>query len=156
MPEATEEKLFGIGEAAARAGVSERALRYYQQIGLITPSGCTPGGLRRYSEENLYRVARIRELQNLLGLDLEEVGAVLANEDRVVELRRAYQSSRTDECRAQLVREGLQVQEALRSTVAGKLAHLEEFLAGVDASIARLRTLLEERSVDGDQSPAGE
>ena len=39
----------GIGAAAEKAGVSQRALRYYQQIGLLTPCGCTPGGLRRYS-----------------------------------------------------------------------------------------------------------
>ena len=59
-------QLLGIGAAAAQAGVSERALRYYQQLGLITPCACTPGGMRRYSEDDLARVARIRQLQALL------------------------------------------------------------------------------------------
>ena len=68
-PPAAGEPLLGIGAAAERAGVSERALRYYQQLGLLVPA-CTPGGLRRYSEDDLARVARIRELQALLGLDL--------------------------------------------------------------------------------------
>ena len=41
----TAGELLGIGAAAARAGVSERALRYYQQIGLLVrpaphPAGC--------------------------------------------------------------------------------------------------------------------
>ena len=44
--EERQEQLLGIGAAAERAGVSQRALRYYQQIGLLTPCGCTPGGLR--------------------------------------------------------------------------------------------------------------
>ena len=79
--------LLGIGEAALRAGVSERALRYYQELELITPSGRTPGGMRRYSEEDLARVARIRELQSLLGLNLDEIAAVLRNEDRIDEIR---------------------------------------------------------------------
>jgi DNA-binding transcriptional MerR regulator len=46
---APEGPLLGIGAAAARAGVSERALRYYQQLGLLTPCHSTPGGMRRYS-----------------------------------------------------------------------------------------------------------
>ena len=81
--------LLGIGAAAVRAGVSERALRYYQELELITPSGRTPGGMRRYSEADLARVARIRELQSLLGLNLEEIAAVLRNEDRIEGIRRA-------------------------------------------------------------------
>lgn len=140
------ERLLGIGEAAARAGVSERALRYYQQIGLITPCGHTPGGLRRYSEDNLARVARIRELQSLLGFNLEEVRAVLANEDRLAELRRAYKASGTDQRRTELIAEGLAVQEELRATIAGKLEHLQGFLSGVDSNIERLRSLLAERA----------
>ena len=44
--------------------VPQRALRYYQQRGLITPSGCTPGGMRRYSHEDLARVAKIRQWQH--------------------------------------------------------------------------------------------
>ena len=30
--------LLGIGAASGRAGVTERALRYYQQLGLLTPA----------------------------------------------------------------------------------------------------------------------
>src|SRR5579859_2811831 len=77
QPPDGQERLLGIGAAAARSGVSERALRYYQQLGLITPSGRTPGGLRRYSQDDLARVARIRQLQTLLGLNLDEIAIVL-------------------------------------------------------------------------------
>jgi DNA-binding transcriptional MerR regulator len=45
--------MLGIRAAASQAGVSERALRYYQQLGLIVPA-CTPG-LRRYSGQDLAR-----------------------------------------------------------------------------------------------------
>ena len=76
--------LVSIGAAALALGVSERALRYYQQLGLIN-RGRTPGGMRRYSEADLARVARIRELQSLLGLDLDEIAVVLANDDRLGE-----------------------------------------------------------------------
>jgi MerR family transcriptional regulator, repressor of the yfmOP operon len=135
-------ELLGIGAAAARAGVSERALRYYQQIGLLKPA-CTPGGLRRYSEDDLARVARIRELQTLLGLNLDEIALVLRNEDRIAQIRTSYQDARTsDDERRQLIREGIALQEGLLATVRSKRAALDAFLADLDARIETARGLL--------------
>jgi DNA-binding transcriptional MerR regulator len=139
---AAGEPLLGIGAAAERAGVSERALRYYQQLGLLVPA-CTPGGLRRYSEDDLARVARIRELQTLLGLNLDEIAVVLRNEDRLAQIRLSYHDERTsDEERRRLTRECLGLQESLRETVEAKRAALEGFLADLDARIHRCRDLL--------------
>jgi DNA-binding transcriptional MerR regulator len=148
---ATRPRLLGIGEAASRTGVSERALRYYQQLGLITPSGCTPGGLRRYSEEDVARVIRLRDLQHLLGLNLEEIRTVLANDDRLTALRREYRAEGTDEGRRrELIAEGLEVRSELRATVDTKLQALQDFLADLDAERDRLQRLL----ADPDRAPA--
>jgi DNA-binding transcriptional MerR regulator len=138
-------QLLGIGAAAQRAGVSQRALRYYQQIGLLTPSGCTPGGLRRYSEEDLARVARIRQLQELLGLDLDAIARVLRDEDRRAHIKRAYLDEGTSrEERQELLRESLDIQQRLRATVEAKLRGIEGFLADLDARIARTQALLDQ------------
>ncbi len=139
---AAGEPLLGIGAAAVRAGVSERALRYYQQLGLLVPA-CTPGGLRRYSGDDLARVARIRELQTLLGLNLDEIAVVLRNEDRLAEIRLSYHDERTsDDQRRRLTRECLSLQESLRDTVEAKRAALEGFLSDLDARIRKCRDLL--------------
>lgn len=136
-------ELLGIGAAASRAGVSERALRYYQQLGLLVPACTTPGGLRRYSAANLARVARIRELQTLLGLNLDEIAVVLRNEDRLAEIRLEWHDERTSEKeRRALSRECLVLQEDLRATVEAKRAALETFLADLDARIAKVRAVL--------------
>jgi DNA-binding transcriptional MerR regulator len=141
-PPAAGEPLLGIGAAAARAGVSERALRYYQQLGLLVPA-CTPGGLRRYSGEDLARVARIRELQALLGFNLDEIAVVLRNEDRLAEIRLSYHDERTsDEDRRQLTRECLILQESLRDTVEAKRSALQSFQADLDSRIQKCRDLL--------------
>ena len=138
-------QLLGIGAAAERAGVSQRALRYYQQIGLLTPCGCTPGGLRRYSEEDLARVARIRQLQELLGLDLDAIARVLRDEDRRAQIKRAYLDEGTSrEERQELLRESLDLQQRLRATVEAKLHGIEGFLADLDARIVRTRALLDQ------------
>jgi MerR family transcriptional regulator, repressor of the yfmOP operon len=143
-PPANGEPLLGIGAAAATAGVSERALRYYQQIGLIVPA-CTPGGLRRYSSQDLARVSRIRELQTLLGLNLDEIAAVLRNEDRLAQIRQAYHDERTSDAqRRQLIAECLRLQESLRATVEAKRKALEQFLADLDTRISKTRNFYAE------------
>jgi MerR family transcriptional regulator, repressor of the yfmOP operon len=140
-----EQRLLGIGAAAERAGVSQRALRYYQQIGLLTPCSCTPGGLRRYSEDDLTRVARIRQLQELLGLNLDEIARVLRDEDRMTQIKRAYLDERTSRSeRRQLLRESLELQHSLRATVEAKRMGIEAFLAELDARIAKTRALLDQ------------
>nr|WP_042179290.1 MerR family transcriptional regulator [Kibdelosporangium sp. MJ126-NF4]CEL13739.1 Transcriptional regulator, MerR family [Kibdelosporangium sp. MJ126-NF4]CTQ99426.1 Transcriptional regulator, MerR family [Kibdelosporangium sp. MJ126-NF4] len=50
-----------IGEVAERAGVSVRALRYYEQQGLLS-STRTTGGQRRYPEDAVVRVELIQRL----------------------------------------------------------------------------------------------
>jgi MerR family transcriptional regulator, repressor of the yfmOP operon len=143
QPLAEPGELLGIGAAAARAGVSERALRYYQQLGLIIPCCTTPGGLRRYSADDLARVTRIRELQTVLGLNLDEIAIVLRNEDRLAQIRRAYQhEDLSDSDRLQLGRECLSLLETLRGTVEAKRTALETFLTDLDARIGRVRDFL--------------
>lgn len=50
-----------IGELAARTGVSERSLRYYEEQKLLV-AGRTPGGHRDYPESAVDRVIRIQAL----------------------------------------------------------------------------------------------
>jgi MerR family transcriptional regulator, repressor of the yfmOP operon len=137
------EELLSIGAAAQVAGVSERALRYYQELGLITPCGRTPGGMRRYSEADLARVARIRELQAVLGLNLDEIAVVLRNDDRLAEIKAVYRDEHTGaEERAELARECLVLLEQLRHTVDAKRAALDTFLGDLEARVARVRAVL--------------
>jgi DNA-binding transcriptional MerR regulator len=148
-----QETLLSIGAAAARAGVTERALRYYQELGLLAPSAHTKGGMRRYSARDLERVARIRELQSLLGLNLDEIAEVLRNEDRTAEIRAAYFDAGTpDDRRRQLLEESLRLATELRRTVEAKRAALDCFLADLDSRLARIRAALEQRQA----GPAGD
>jgi DNA-binding transcriptional MerR regulator len=112
---------------------------YYQERGVLTPCASTPGGLRRYSEEDLARVARIRQVQTLLGLYPDEIAVVLQGEDRMAEIRQAYHHEDASDAER---RECLQLQQHLRATVEGKRLAIEEFLADLDARIIRVREFL--------------
>jgi MerR family transcriptional regulator, repressor of the yfmOP operon len=139
------EALLSIGAAAARAGVTERSLRYYQELGLIVPSALTKGGMRRYSQADLDRVARIRELQTVLGLNLEEISGVLRNEDRIAEIKAEYQTEGLpDDQRRHLLDECLTLALELRRTVEAKQEALNAFVIDLDARIVRIRSAMNE------------
>ncbi|MFK8911005.1 MerR family transcriptional regulator [Streptomyces sp. YS-3] len=59
-----------IGELAARAGTTTRALRYYESRGLLTARRAE-NGYRSYDEEDLRLLRQIRTLQDF-GFELEE------------------------------------------------------------------------------------
>lgn len=69
-----------IGDLARRAGKSPRALRLYEDIGLLGPSVRTEGGHRLYAQEAVVRLQWIERLQ-LLGLSLPDIRAFLESLD---------------------------------------------------------------------------
>lgn len=68
-----------VGELAKATGLTIRTLHYYDQIGLFSPSGHSASGHRLYSEKDFSRLQQILSLKDL-GLSLEEIQGVLANE----------------------------------------------------------------------------
>jgi MerR family redox-sensitive transcriptional activator SoxR len=65
-----------IGELSERSGVATSAIRYYEDLGLLS-SRRTPGNQRRYERTTLRRLAFIRTAQRV-GLSLEEIEVALA------------------------------------------------------------------------------
>ncbi|MEV0597029.1 MerR family transcriptional regulator [Nonomuraea cavernae] len=61
-----------MGDAAAAAGTTPRALRFYEQRGLLSPPPRTTTGQREYGPREVARVRVIRELLSL-GLTVEDV-----------------------------------------------------------------------------------
>ena len=70
-------------EAARRLGVSAKALRLYEQRGLITPIR-TAAGWRAYGPAEMTRAAEIASLRTL-GLSLGQVARVLGGDAQVLE-----------------------------------------------------------------------
>jgi len=61
-----------IGEAAAAASTTPRALRFYEQRGLLPPPERTPSGQREYGPAEVALVRVIRELL-AVGLTVEDL-----------------------------------------------------------------------------------
>jgi MerR family transcriptional regulator, repressor of the yfmOP operon len=139
------ERLLTIGQAATAAGVTPRTLRYYQELGLLLPSAHSMGGARRYAEVDLARITRIRELQELMGFNLEEIRQILTAEDTLERLRGEYRSGKpTSRRRRELVAEAIEINDRLREQVRQKVSRIGGFLEELDAKAVRYRQVAEE------------
>jgi DNA-binding transcriptional MerR regulator len=139
-----------ISDAASRVGVSARTLRYYDELGLLSPSQYTAGGERRYRDSDLVQLQRILEIREALGMNLEEIKEFLESEQRLDEVRAAYRAEQevdTTEARAQrkaLLEEALQLNESLKEQLNAKLARMDAFRATLARNADRCRELLAE------------
>ena len=84
MADQGQQAVYIISVAARLSGVHPQTLRIYERRGLISPYR-TPGGTRRYSDEDLERLELIHELTSQ-GVNLEGVRRILdlrSNVDRL-------------------------------------------------------------------------
>jgi MerR family transcriptional regulator/heat shock protein HspR len=77
--------VYVISVAAELAGVHPQTLRIYERKGLVEPAR-TPGGSRRYSDDDINQLRRIQDLTEE-GLNLAGVKRVLELEAELVRLR---------------------------------------------------------------------
>ncbi|WP_406037567.1 MerR family transcriptional regulator [Micromonospora sp. NBC_00898] len=83
---------YTVGQVARAAGVTVRTLHHYDQIGLLSPSGRTAAGYRRYDDADLERLQHIRYYREL-GFALDEIAAILDDPgvDPAAHLRRQHE-----------------------------------------------------------------
>lgn len=73
-----ESPVFRIGVAKELTGLSERQIRYYDRVGLVSPKR-TEGGTRMYSENDIAMLKRIKEMMQW-GFRVKEVKEKLEEE----------------------------------------------------------------------------
>jgi DNA-binding transcriptional MerR regulator len=71
-----DQQFYRTGEFACKAEVSERTLRYYDKVGLLSPSQYTEAGHRLYTDADLLSLQQILALK-FLGFSLEEIKVCL-------------------------------------------------------------------------------
>ncbi|MFI1157293.1 MerR family transcriptional regulator [Streptomyces sioyaensis] len=119
--------MFTIGDFARYGRVSARMLRHYDALGLLRPARTDPvSGYRYYEAAQLARLNRIIALKDL-GFSLQQVGAILAEEVSVPELRGMLRLRRAE-------------LEAALTAAGARLAQVE----------ARLRTIESEGRMSAD------
>lgn len=75
-------RLIQIGEVAEQIGLSLRTIRHYEEVGLVVPSGRSPGGFRLYSDDDVDRLRLIMRMKPL-GFTLEEMRELIDTLDQL-------------------------------------------------------------------------
>jgi MerR family transcriptional regulator, thiopeptide resistance regulator len=97
-----DDEAYTVGAVARLAGISVRSLHHYDQIGLLAPSGRSPGGYRIYSLGDLKRLQQVL-FYRALGFPLDEIARILADpgQDAHAHLRRQHRLLREQITRRQ-------------------------------------------------------
>ncbi|TNJ45097.1 helix-turn-helix domain-containing protein [Phaeobacter sp. B1627] len=98
--------MFSIGALSRATGVKVPTIRYYEDIGLITPATRNAGNQRRYDQSGLERLGFIKHARDL-GFGLEEIGELMGlNGDLGEDCHAADQIARAqlDRVRARIMR----------------------------------------------------
>lgn len=103
---------FTVGELSRLTGVTVRALRYYDEIGLVPPSARSDAGYRLYGDRDVVRLQQVLVLREL-GVPLEEIGPAIDG-DREALLRKH------------------------RGALVDKRARLDQMLAAIDEALGVL------------------
>lgn len=83
--------VYGISVAAEISGAPVQSLRLWEQRGLLTPAR-SEGGTRRYSADDLGRIARITVLV-AEGVNITGITRILELEDTNASLRKSLEDS---------------------------------------------------------------
>ena len=150
-----EQNFYTIEQVASRTGFTKRTLRYYEEVGLLPPTDRTEGNYRRYSEADIQRLERVKNLRDLLGFSLTDIRKLLEAEDERGQIKVAYrhetedlakvvQLDRADELiriQIQLIEQKLAGLEQMRATFLANLERHElkrkELLAQIDKEIIK-------------------
>jgi MerR family transcriptional regulator, thiopeptide resistance regulator len=135
-----------IGQVSARTGLTTRTLRYYEELGLFSPSERLAGGHRVYASEDLRRLYRISLLRQL-GLPLSDIAHELADSSRDLSDTVGRHIGQVDQRMAALSRHRERMITVRESLVSGsptdeELLDVLHDLSEIDHGLAQRLTLL--------------
>ncbi len=122
--------LLRIQEVAAETGLTARAIRYYEELGLLAPAARSEGAYRLYDAEDLERLRFIRGLRDDAGFSLAEIGQLLVEEAARSRNRERFRSTADTAERTRILTDAI--------------ATVDRQVASLEAKIERLRSMLEE------------
>lgn len=123
---------WSIREVAQSTGLTSRALRHYEDIGLLMPSRTAPNGYRFYGTAQLKRLYRILSLRSL-ELPLATIQAMLDDEVSFEAAIEAHLSLLEDQ-RSHLEQQIEVVRQTLHDARSGSPMSIEEIFEGFDHS----------------------
>jgi len=146
------EPLRRIQEVAAELGLTPRAIRYYEELGLLEPAARSGGAYRLYDADDIERLRFIKGLRDDAGFSLTEIGRLL--EDEAMRTRNRVRFRTTDDPaeRRAIVDDSMLRIERQIETLREKMARLAGMIEEAEGRRDHLRVHLAE--LDAGREPA--
>ena len=130
-----------IGEVAELTGTTPRTIRYYEELGLLAPGADRPAGAHRaYDEADVERLRELLRLRRVLGLSLEELSELSAEESaRAARLKEWHDGVDDPVRRREILEDAIGYVELQLSLVRRRREELDELEAELLAKRRRVR-----------------
>lgn len=156
MDTPAEPRLLRIAEVAELVGLTTRAIRYYEELGLLKPAARSDGAYRLYDADDVERLRTIRQLRDDAGFSLAEVGQLLEDEAARARDRERYRASHDPAEQLALTRGAVERADRQLALLEEKAARLAEMVTDARARQTRLRARLVELEAVATDDPAVE
>jgi DNA-binding transcriptional MerR regulator len=153
--DAPERRLLRIQEVAATLGLTARTIRYYEELGLLTPAARSEGDYRLYDDDDVERLRFIKDLRDDAGFSLAEISQLLEDEAARTRFRARFRETTDAAERRAILEDSI---GRIDRQVASLQAKADRLHAMIDEAATRrmhLQEHLEEIEATGDTTPHG-
>jgi DNA-binding transcriptional MerR regulator len=138
------DQLRGMGAVAKEVGLTPRAIRHYQKLGLLRPTVSVKGSDRLFDPSDVQRLHQIKRLREVIGFSLAEIAELLDTDDVRDQLRLRFRESTNPIVRTQVLELATQLSERRLAIIEHKLAQVEALRREEHEQLDRRRLLLAE------------
>ena len=138
------DRLLRIQEVSAETGLTARAIRYYEELGLLAPAARSEGAYRLYDAEDLERLRFIRGLRDDAGFSLAEIGQLLVDEQARERNRVQFRATTDQAERRAILVDAIERVDRQVATLRRKIGRLETMAGQAEARRVHLAEHLDD------------
>ena len=150
--DAPERRLLRIQEVGAALGLTARTIRYYEELGLLTPAARSEGDYRLYDDDDVERLRFIKDLRDDAGFSLAEISQLLEDEAARTRNRARFRATSDAAERESIIDDALARVDRQVASLRAKAARLETMIR--DAEGRRQHLLSHRAEIEAGVEPA--
>jgi DNA-binding transcriptional MerR regulator len=148
-PSGAAARFLRIQEVASELGLTTRSIRYYEELGLLSPAARSDGSYRLYDASDVDRLRFIKGLRDDAGFSLAEISQLLEDEAARVRSREAFAHTGDPAQRRAIVVDSLGRVDRQSRILREKIGRLEAMVSAVEGRRTRLRARLADLDAGG-------
>jgi MerR family transcriptional regulator, repressor of the yfmOP operon len=129
--------------------LTTRSIRYYEELGLLSPAARSEGAYRLYDESDVDRLRFIKALRDDAGFSLADIGQLLEDEAARVRSREAFRHSEDPDERRAILANSLSRTTRQLALLRTKIERLQQMVIEADARRMRLQARVDDIDAGG-------